>query len=144
MLQLTSLGLIFSTLMIISICSTRYANICTFHPLLRMNAVMFLYSVSVECSAQLTPNPKPLTHWVRETHICVDKLSIIASDNYLNQCWNIVNWTLRNKLQWNFIRNSYIFIHENTLENVVCEMASILSRPQCVNVRGLNYFGSTY
>ena len=23
--------------------------------------------------------------------------------HYLNQCWNIVHWTLRNKLQWNFI-----------------------------------------
>ena len=37
-----------------------------------------------------------------------------------------------NKLQWNFNRNSHIFIQENTLQNVVCEMASILSRPQCV------------
>ena len=24
--------------------------------------------------------------------------------HYLNQCWNIVNWTLGNKLQWNFIQ----------------------------------------
>ena len=55
-----------------------------------------------------------------------------APSHYLNQCWNIVNWTLRNKLQWNFTRNSYIFIQENALENVVCEMASILSRPQYV------------
>ena len=37
-----------------------------------------------------------------------------------------------NKLQWTFNRNSNIFIQENALENVVCEMASILSRPQCV------------
>ena len=49
---------------------------------------------------------------------------------------NIVNWTLRNKLQWNVTRNSYIFIKENPFENVVCEMASILSRPQCVNSLG--------
>ena len=56
-----------------------------------------------------------------------------APSHYLNQCWNIVNWILRNKLQWNFNRNSNIFIQENALENVVCEMASILSRPQCVN-----------
>ena len=53
--------------------------------------------------------------------------------HYLNQCWNIVNWTLRNKLQWKFNRNSNIFIHENAIESVVCEMASILSQPQCVN-----------
>ena len=55
-----------------------------------------------------------------------------APIHYLNQCWNIVNWTLRNKLHWNFNRNSNIFIQENALEDVVCEMASILSRPQCV------------
>ena len=30
--------------------------------------------------------------------------------HYLNQCWNIVNWTLGNKLRWNLDRNSYIFI----------------------------------
>ena len=37
-----------------------------------------------------------------------------------------------NKRQLNFIPNSDILIHENALEHVVCEMASILSRPQCV------------
>ena len=58
-----------------------------------------------------------------------------APSHYLNQCWNIVNWILGNKLQWNFNRNSNIFIQENALENVVCEMASILSRPQCVKER---------
>ena len=46
---------------------------------------------------------------------------------------HIVISTIRNKIQWNLIRNSYVFIHENAFENVVCEMAAILSRPQCVN-----------
>ena len=32
--------------------------------------------------------------------------AFINSDNYLNQCWNIVNWTLRNILQWNINWNS--------------------------------------
>ena len=31
----------------------------------------------------------------------------------LNQCWVIVNWALRNKLQWNFNLNTKLFIHEN-------------------------------
>ena len=53
--------------------------------------------------------------------------------NYLNQCWNIVNWTLRNELQWNLNRSSNNFIQENAFESVVCEMAAILSWPQCVN-----------
>ena len=81
-----------------------------------------------------------LTHWGQVTHLFVSKLRIIGSDNglsqapshYLNQCWNIVNWNLRNKLQWKFGQNSNIFIQENALENVVCEMSSILSQPQCV------------
>ena len=89
------------------------------------------------------PTSRPLlTHWGRVTHIWVGNVTIIGSDNglspgrrqihYLNQCWYSVNWTLRNKLQWNFNWNSNIFIRENALQNVVCKMASILPRPQCV------------
>ena len=73
----------------------------------------------------------------------ISKLTIICSDNglspgrgpshYLNQCWNIVNWSFGNKLQWNLNRNRYIFIHENPFENGVWKMAAILSQPQCVN-----------
>ena len=55
-----------------------------------------------------------------------------APSHYLNQCWHVVNWTIRNKLQWIFNYNTCIYIEENTLENVVWEMAAILSRPQCV------------
>ena len=85
------------------------------------------------------------------THICIGKLNIIGSDNglppigsdnglppgqhqaiYLNQCWNIVNWTPGNQLKWNYSQNSNIFIKENAFENVVLEMASIVSRPQSV------------
>ena len=79
------------------------------------------------------PRLGSLTHWDRVTHICVGNLTIIGgSDNYLNPCWNIVNWDLRNKFHWNLKRNSYIFIQENAFENVICEMAAISSRPQCV------------
>ena len=87
-----------------------------------------------------------LTHWGRVTLICVNKLTIIGSGNglspgsiwshYLNQCWNIVNWTIGNKLQWNFNRNENIFIQENAFENIVWKMAAILSRPQWVNPCG--------
>ena len=48
--------------------------------------------------------------------------------------WVIVNLTLRNKFQLNFNRNSNIFIQEIVFENVVCEMASILSRKRWVNI----------
>ena len=65
-------------------------------------------------SAVPSSSIESLTHWGRVMHICVSKLSAwTAPSHYLNQCWNIVNWTFRNKLQWNFNRNSNIFIKEN-------------------------------
>ena len=79
---------------------------------------------------------KVLTHQGRVTHICVSKLTIVGSHNGLSPCrrqwWYIVNWNLKNKLKGNYNRNSNIFIQENAFENLVCEMAAILSRPQCV------------
>ena len=48
--------------------------------------------------------------------------------HYLNQCCVIFNWTLKNKLQSSLIPNSNIFINDIALENIVCEMAAILSR----------------
>ena len=54
-------------------------------------------------------------------------------NHYLNQCWVIVNWTQRNKLQWNCNQNTKFFIHENASENIVCKMAAILSRVRWIN-----------
>ena len=59
-------------------------------------------------------------------------VALSVPSHYLNQCRNIVNWSIMNKLQWNFNQNYNIFIQGNVFESVVCEMASILSRPQCV------------
>ena len=49
-----------------------------------------------------------LIDWGRVTRICVSNLTIIGSDNCLSPgrrhaiiCWNIVNWTLKNRFQWN-------------------------------------------
>ena len=54
-----------------------------------------------------------------------------APSHYLNQCWNIVNSNLRNKLQWNF--NLIHFHWRKCIWNVVRKTAAILSRLQCVN-----------
>ena len=53
-----------------------------------------------------------LTHLPLVPHICVSQsgqhwfrkwlFAYSAPSHYLNQCWVIVNWTLRNKFQWNF------------------------------------------
>ena len=71
-------------------------------------------------------------------HICVSELcqhwfrqwlvAFSAPSHYLNLRWDIVNWTLRNKLQWNFNQNTKLFIHENASEIIVGETAAILSR----------------
>ena len=42
---------------------------------------------------------------------------------------DIFHSKLRNKFPWNRKRNSCIFIQRNALENIVCEMATCLSRP---------------
>ena len=89
-----------------------------------------------------------ITHWGRVTHICVGNLghqkfrwwliAWSAASHYLNQFWNIVNWAVRNKIQWHFNRNSYIFIQENAFEYVVWKMAAILYRPHCDNQPQVN------
>ena len=83
-----------------------------------------------------------LTHWGRATYICVSKLTIIGSDNGLSpNRRKAISWTnggilLIRSLETNFsaiLSEIYIFFNqENSLENVVWKMASILSRPQCV------------
>ena len=78
------------------------------------------------------------------THICVGKLTIIGSDNGLSPgrhqaiIWTNAGTLLIEPLGTNFSEiligiQIMIFIQENALENVVCEMASIFSRPQYVN-----------
>ena len=86
-------------------------------------------------------------------HICIAELgqpwfrlwfgACSAPSHYLNQCWLIVNWTLRNKLQWNLNQITKLFIHENAFENVVWKMAAILSGPQCVNPPGADVMTRT-
>ena len=55
-----------------------------------------------------------------------------APSYYINQCWVIVNWTLRTNFSEMFVKILFFFIHENASGNIVCEMATILSK-------GINY-----
>ena len=62
-------------------------------------------------------------HWINslrpsDAYIsCVGNLDIIGSDNgsapshNLNQCNNIADWTLRNKIQWIFFLSKFIHFH---------------------------------
>ena len=81
-----------------------------------------------------------LTHWGRVTHICVIKLTNIRSDNGLLPgrrqaiIWTNVGILSIGPLGTNF---SEILIKNQTIslkKNVVCEIAAILSPPQCVKL----------
>ena len=84
-------------------------------------------------------------------YIYVSKLNSIGSDNGLSPgrhqtiiCTNAGILLIRN-VATNFReilikRNSYIFIQENAFENIVCEIAAILSRPRCVKDQGPRIF----
>ena len=77
-----------------------------------------------------------LTHLALVLQICISEVgehwfrqwlgAEQATSHYLNQCWFIVNWALRNTLQLKLNQNSNIFIEENAFENV-CKMVAILS-----------------
>ena len=84
-----------------------------------------------------------LTHWGQVTHICVGKLTTIGSDNGLSPGRRqAVIWTSAGILLIGFLGTNFSEISigiqpfsfkKMHFENVVYEMASIWSRPQCVN-----------
>ena len=67
-------------------------------------------------------------------HIHYEFPTTLLPSHYLNQCWVIIDWTLRNKLQWKCNQFSKLFIDENSSENIVCEMAAIWSTGRWVNL----------
>ena len=81
------------------------------------------------------PHTHTLTHtsaaymrrWTGSVLYQIMACACLAPTRYLNQHWFIVNYTLRNKLQWNLNQNTTFFIHEIAFETIVCEMVAILS-----------------
>ena len=82
----------------------------------------FLCVLSLPCYSlkSLRPSDAYMCRQPRPSLVQIMACRLAGPSHYLNQCLNIVNWTLGNKLQWNFNRNWNIFIQENALENVVC------------------------
>ena len=56
---------------------------------------------------------------------------LLGAGHYMNQCWNIVNWTLGNQLQWNFNQNLYIFISEDANWQPSCLSLNV-SKLECI------------
>ena len=82
-----------------------------------------------------------LTHWGQVTHICVGKLTTIGSDNGLSpELRQAIIWTNAGILSIGPLGTNFseiligiqIFPFKKIYLKIVCERASILSRPQCV------------
>ena len=95
-----------------------------------------------------------LTHWGRVTHICVDNLTIIGSENGLSPgrrqaiIWTNDRILLIGPLGTNF-NEILIEIHTFSLKKkafkkFVWKMAAILSRPQCVMRWSSSHFGESF
>ena len=90
-----------------------------------------------------------LAHLSLVPHICINEagpnwlrqwlVTCWAPSHHLNQCWDIVNWTLRKKLQWNFNQNTKLLIHENASKSIVCEKVAIWSGGRWVNHSWYDY-----
>ena len=68
-------------------------------------------------------SPNVLTHLLLVLHRCQLIVSALVQ---------IINWTHGNNLHWNSKQNTKFFIHEKASENIICEMATMLSQTQCV------------
>ena len=80
------------------------------------------------------PSDTYVRQWIRPSLVQI--MACLAPSHYLNQCWLSTILTLGNIFQWNLNQNTAIFFQENAFENVVCEMAAILSLSQYVKWLG--------
>ena len=84
-----------------------------------------------------------LTHWGHVMPVCIGNLTIIGSDNGLSPdrrqaiIWTSAGILLIGPLGTNFSKISIEILtyslKKKVFENIVCEMAAIFSRPQCVD-----------
>ena len=85
-----------------------------------------------------------LTHWGRVTHICVDNLTIIGSDNGLSPGWRqAITWTsvvilLIGPLGTNF-SEMLIEIHTFSFKKIHLKMSSGEWRPFCLGLNVLTH-----
>ena len=93
-----------------------------------LNVLRLHFYYNIEAGWDLThPPPPPNAAYMRQQIVS----AITAPSHYLIQ-WIIINWTLEYSLQRNLNQNTQFFIHEHASENIVCDMAAILSRGRWV------------
>ena len=115
---------------------------CLFH--FKEWAIMKVQTImSILCSFIL--HRWPLTHWVRVTHICVGKLTIIGSDNGLSPgrrqaiIWTSAGILLNETLGTNF-SEILIGIQIFSFEKMRLKMSSAKWRPFCLGLNVLTEY----
>ena len=87
--------------------------------------IIRLSLLSINSSA---PSTTYMRQWTKSALVQVMACHRFGANPSPEQCWLVANWILRNEFQWNMNPHAKLFIHENAFQNVVCEMAAILSR----------------
>ena len=63
-------------------------------------------------------------------------ISVMGPSHYLNWYWNVVKWTLGDKLYWKFLIKIHTFAFKKMqFKRSSAKMAAILSQLQCVNLK---------
>ena len=83
--------------------------------------------IELNSNQLISPSAAHMRQWIGSALVQIIVVAYSAPSHDLNQCWVIVNWTLRNKPQWNLDQNKKYFIHKDASENIVCDIAAILS-----------------
>ena len=103
-----------------------------------------------KCFNSLGPSDTYMHQWSSLVQIMVCRLVgnkpvfKLLPEYMLNGSGVYVKWVTGNYFQLYSNRNEYIFIQKNPFANVACEMASILSRPQCVKYMIDSWFCKHY
>ena len=80
------------------------------------------------------PSAAYMRQWIGSALAQIMACRHSAPSHYLNQCWVIVNWTVRNKLQWKLNGILSFSFKKMHLKMSSARMAAILSRGRWVNI----------
>ena len=78
----------------------------------------------------LRPNDTYMRQCTIPSLVKIMACCLVGTKRYLNQFWNIINWTLKTSVK--FLSKLKNFVDKFVFEIVVCEMVAILPQPQYV------------
>ena len=105
-----------------SVSAVLYVMSCTLDQVIKalVCTMSIIYDVHINSSL---PSAAYMRPWTGSTLIPIRACRLVGAKSLSEP---MLNWTLKNKLQWNFYRNSCLFIQENAFENVVCQNGGLL------------------